>query len=91
MAMLFLILAALTLVYGISKAILNATKDNGKDGEKVSSGSFEVPLALGASIWFFVIFLINVMCLKPCGVCEKDKCCADETKCEMKQEQAGHH
>lgn len=92
MAIIYLSIAALTLVYGIGKAILNATKDDGKDGKKLSAGSFEVPLALGASIWFFIIFLINVYCLKPCGPCEKDKCCADGAKCEMQQTAPeGHH
>ena len=66
----FLILAAVALVYGIGRAIIIATKDEKKTEEKLSAGSFEVPLAIGASVWFFIIFLINVLCLKPCGVCE---------------------
>jgi hypothetical protein len=93
MNLVFLALAAVALIYGIGKAIVVATKDEKKTEDKLSAGSFEVPLAIGASVWLFIVFLINVLCLKPCGVCEQDKCCKEGEKCEMQQTApaAEHH
>ena len=60
--------------------------------KNLGRGYFEVPLAVGAAIWIFVIMLIKLNCWGPNGGCSEKECCKkDGENCAKTEAPATHH